>query len=179
METREQLINRRVEEVRQQRADYLYERKAYKFYSIFKVREGPREIIFKYKQRSTDLKYRNRLYLSIDKCVQYRTFLNYNRQNQMLIHIENKKHLYTLVRSYFVLSKKYNKHNKLKHKKGEESAFGAITKFDRSKADFSKGIYFGVKLARDPNVVDTIIEHKTLLDLKKHYMKIYTAGCLQ
>ena len=172
METREQLINRRVEEVRQQRADYLYERKAHKFYAIFKVGERPREIIFKRKQRYTDLVYRNRLHTSIHKCLQFRTFLNYNRQNKKLLHIENKKFLYTLVRSYFVLSKKYNKHNMLKGT-NEESAFGAITKFDHSKSDFTKGNYFWNQLAQDPNAVDRIIEHKTLLDLKKHYMKTY------
>ena len=172
METREQLINRRVEEVRQQRADYLYERKADKFYAIFKF-EGPREIIFKRKQRYTEAEYRKLLFNSINKCIQFRTFLNYNRQNKKLLNIQNKKFLYTFVRSYFVLSKKYKKLNMLKGGRGEESAFGAITKFDRSKADFSKGLYFGVQLARDPNVVDRIIEHKTLLDLKKHYMKTY------
>ncbi len=88
------------------------------------------------------------------------------------LHIENKKFLYTLVRSYFVLSKKYNKHNMLKGT-NEESAFGAITKFDHSKSDFTKGNYFWNQLAQDPNAVDRIIEHKTLLDLKKHYMKTY------
>jgi len=174
---REALILKMQLEAFEDKLTYLDERKAHKFYTIFKF-EGPREIIFKSKQKYTEIEYTKLLLKSIKKSLEFRTYINYNRQNKKLIQIKNKKFLYTLVRKYSVISRKYRKLNALpiSNINGNQSVFSELTKFDRSKADFSKGLYFGNQLAKDPNNIDMIIKHKTLLELKKHYLKTYEKG---